>query len=55
MAQFKFLCNFGVNLDTRQALINGYKVGSSELQNELLKFPTKEILLVYQYLKFCID
>lgn len=28
MAEFKFLCNFGVNLNSRKILIEGYKIGN---------------------------
>jgi len=46
MALFKFICNFGVNLDSRNVLINGYKKNILSLQKSLLNIPTMELLLV---------
>jgi len=55
MAEFKFICNFGVNIDSRNILSEGYRSSVSLLQNQLMKIPTIEILLTIQYLDICVD
>ena len=40
MSEFKYICNFGVDLDSYKILRNGYKLDINSLQKELMKIPT---------------
>ena len=53
MAEFKFISNFRVNLDTRDILLDLYRSDKDQIQDRLATIPTLQILEILLYLDLC--